>query len=151
MYWIHHHDFVYWIWIKLHFMAYPSMHTVIKVIGIIYMLWLAWQIIMSSPNNKDKNKPLTCIQAIAFQWVNPKVWIMITGVLSAYILPDNNIHIQIVIIAFIYLVVAIPCVGVWMIMGAAFKKILTNAKHLHIFNLICGALIIVSIVIMIVD
>ena len=60
---------------------------VLKYAGAAYMVWLAWKIAMSTPSTDDgiaTGEPVTFLQASAFQWVNPKAWIMAVTALSAY-------------------------------------------------------------------
>ena len=56
------------------FQAYPLLHELIKVIGVIYLLYLAWLIASAKPAviSTDASKPLSFQQAALFQWVNPK-------------------------------------------------------------------------------
>src|SRR5665213_2644992 len=74
------------------FDVYPFLLTVIKVIGSIYMVWLAWKIATARPSENDSivsSKPLNFIQGCGFQWVNPKAWIMGAYSLSAFSLPTQ--------------------------------------------------------------
>ena len=56
--------------------------TVIKFAGVAYLLYLAWKIATAAPATAQAatGRPMTFLQAAAFQWVNPKVW---AGALSA--------------------------------------------------------------------
>src|SRR3712207_1250882 len=60
------------------FTTLPALQTVLKVIGAGYMLWLAWKVATAAPADSDEQRssPLTFWQAVAFQWVNPKGWVM---------------------------------------------------------------------------
>jgi hypothetical protein len=51
---------------------------VLKVVSVVYMLWLAWKIAHAAPPEEKAGTgtPLTFLQAAAFQWVNPKAWAM---------------------------------------------------------------------------
>lgn len=135
------------------FTAYPELHLAIKIIGSFYMLWLAFKIITSSTkkDKKSANKPLTFIQAALFQWVNPKAWVMAIGAISTYtIVNDNtNILIQVVMITIIYTIVSFICTGFWLFGGNPVKKILNNQRHLKLFNLTLGGLLILSIIVMV--
>ena len=55
----------------------PALRWAVTLLGVAYMLWLAWKIGTSaSVNDKDLGKPMTFLQGAAFQWVNPKAWAM---------------------------------------------------------------------------
>src|SRR5471030_1044646 len=54
----------------------PLLQLGMKIASCAYLLWLALQIARSSGAGSDKNsaKPMSFLQAAAFQWVNPKAW-----------------------------------------------------------------------------
>jgi threonine/homoserine/homoserine lactone efflux protein len=60
------------------FQLYPILHEVIKIIGIIYLLYLAWKIASArgGVGEVSQSKPINFWQSAAFQWINPKAWIM---------------------------------------------------------------------------
>ena len=129
------------------FESYPIIHEVIKVIGVAYFLYLAWLIASSSPASLEGKsaKPLNFTQAALFQWVNPKAWVMATSAVSAYTYAASDIFIQVVYIALIFLIVAFPCVGIWLVFGAGLKKYLKSSRHQRTFNLSMAFLLVASI------
>ncbi len=134
------------------FSDYPEAHWIVKIIGATYILWLAWKIISASTklSEESKKKPLSFLQAVLFQWVNPKAWVMAIGATSTYTSVNSgfSMNTQILIIALIYFLTVLPCTGAWMLGGHTFKKILTNEAHQRIFNLVLGLLLVISIIIM---
>lgn len=128
------------------FEIYPLFHEIIKLVGVAYLLYLAWLIASSSPKplEIENSKPLSFIQAALFQWVNPKAWIMAMGAVSTYTSASSDIFLQVVFIALAFFIVAFPCVGVWLCFGAVLKKHLKSAKQQKIFNLTMAILLIVS-------
>lgn len=69
------------------FKTWPALYTTLKIVSIIYLLWLAWRIAMAGEVNADggAGRPFTFIEAAAFQWVNPKAWIMAVGISATYL------------------------------------------------------------------
>ena len=60
-------------------LAFPVTLTVAKVFGALYLIWIAFKIGSSrqiGSTGKSTGAPLSFTQAVAFQWVNPKGWIM---------------------------------------------------------------------------
>ena len=129
------------------FDIYPWLHEAIKVVGVVYLLYLSWLIATSSPTSLDieKSKPLSFIQAALFQWVNPKAWVMASSAISAYTSIETDILLQVIFIAFAFFFVAFPCLGVWLFFGVGLKKYLDSAKRQKIFNLSMAFLLVVSI------
>jgi len=129
------------------FERYPLFNEVIKIFGVVYLLYLAWLIASSSPVSLEgkKSKPLSFTQAALFQWVNPKAWVVATGAVSAYTSVSSDIFSQVIFIALAFLIVAIPSLGTWLIFGVGIKKYLKSPKHQKVFNLSMALLLIVSV------
>ena len=74
------------------FEHYPILHEIIKIVGIVYLFYLAWRIAMTRGGVEriERSKPINFWQAAAFQWVNPKAWIMGSSALAAYTSVDGN-------------------------------------------------------------
>ena len=68
------------------FLNYPTIHQLIKIIGIIYLLFLAWKIANTANSTAGMHlkRPLTFIQAAAFQWLNPKAWVIGIGAIAHF-------------------------------------------------------------------
>jgi threonine/homoserine/homoserine lactone efflux protein len=67
------------------FVAFPPLYTVLKFAGAAYLVYLAWLIARSGPAESGKGgRPLTFLQAAAFQWVNAKALVMAVGAVSTY-------------------------------------------------------------------
>jgi len=130
------------------FERFPYVHQVIQVIGIVYLIYLAWLIANAAPGkmSAERTKPLSFMQAALFQWVNPKAWIMGTSAIAAYTTVGSDINLQIVIIAGFFFLVTFPSVAVWLVFGAALKKVLSDPRHLRLFNISMALLLIASVI-----
>jgi threonine/homoserine/homoserine lactone efflux protein len=133
------------------FQSYPVLHLVIKYVGITYLLYLAWLIANSSSKMEGKytSKPLSFIQAAAFQWVNPKGWIMAVGAVATFTSIDQPLTPQVITIASVFLSVALPCAIVWLGFGVALKRLLKNQRQQKGFNIAMALLLVLSIIPMI--
>ena len=129
------------------FLNYPVIHQVIKIAGISYLLFLAWKIANTSNANTGKplKEPLTFMQAAAFQWLNPKAWVIGIGAIATFT-TVGNIEIQVIIIVFTYLFVGAFSMGLWLLMGASLQKILRSQNQLKVFNITMAILLVLSIV-----
>lgn len=133
------------------FTRFPILHEIIKYAGALYMLYLAAKIVMSDPHLtkvSGKDKPLSFFQAVLFQWINPKAWIMAIGSVATYTTISGNMFTQILIIGLVYLLSGIPCTGTWLVCGAALSKYLHNPSHMRKFNWTMGFLLALSILLM---
>lgn len=134
------------------FAFYPMLSISIKTVGLAYLIYLAVKIIFSSTQIKHNinHSPLSFMQAVLFQWVNPKTWMMATGVFAAFNLPDANIYQHTSLITLIFGLTASPCIAMWMLGGVMLNSLLSNDKYLRRFNYIMGFLLILSILLMLI-
>ena len=128
------------------FEKFPILHDIIKILGVAYLLYLAWLVASSSPLKEISvtTKPLRFDQAVLFQWVNPKAWVMATGAISAYTTTASDTLVQVLFIAFAFFITAAPSVTVWLIFGAGLKRYLENPLHNRTFNISMALLLIAS-------
>ena len=68
------------------FKSFSVIHHILKYAGATYLLYLAWKIATFSSFDKkgDRNKPFTFWQAVIFQWVNPKAWVITVGAITGF-------------------------------------------------------------------
>lgn len=129
------------------FQRYPVIYTALKVVGIAYMLWLAWKIARSGPmgeSGQSSGKPMTFWQAAAFQWVNPKAWAMVVGAIAAYTVPENY-TVSLLIITGVYALTGTPGSLVWAAFGAALRNFLRDPVKVKWFNLAMALLLVASL------
>lgn len=128
--------------------AVPVMHQVIKVLGISYLLYLAWRIATTATEieKNDTSRPLSFLQAAAFQWVNPKAWVMAIGALATFTTVSGDVMQQAMWIAAAFMLVGIPCVGGWMLGGAGLGQLLQKPVYRRLFNWVMGLLLALSVI-----
>lgn len=129
------------------FERYSLLHQLIRVVGIIYLLYLSWKVATAAPGRKGEgaSNPLTFWQAAAFQWVNPKAWIMASGAIAAYTSMTAAIFPQVAMLTLIFLLAAFPCVGVWLFFGLGLQSVLKNPAGLRAFNYGMAVLLLLSL------
>lgn len=129
------------------FEKYPILHEIIKVVGIAYLIYLAWRIATADKKTQaaTPSKPFTFLQSALFQWVNPKGWIMASSAIAAYTTVGNDIFLQVLLIAFIFLLVTFPSASTWLIFGVGLQRFLEQPKYRRIFNISMALLLVISI------
>ena len=127
------------------FDTYPVIYTVLKVFSVAFLLWLAWKIANAAPPAEapQNAKPLTFLQAAAFQWVNPKAVGMAITAITAY--SYENSALAVVMVACIFGIVNLPSVSTWVLIGTQLKRVLNNQTRLRAFNWTCAALLLATI------
>lgn len=127
------------------FRQWPFLSIVMKVLAVLYMLWLAWKIANAGEpvKGEKKSRPLTFFQAAAFQWVNPKGLVMAITVVTIYASDDSILTMASVSIAFC--LVNLPCVAIWACAGSALRRFLSTRKRLRAFNYTLASLLVLSL------
>ncbi|MEH6636565.1 MAG: LysE family translocator [Halioglobus sp.] len=128
------------------FDAFPVTYLILKIVSVLYLLFLAWKIGTAAPLNHESTasgRPFTFIQAVLFQWVNPKAWTMALTAVSVYS-PSQSIA-AMAFVAAVSGTVNLPCIGIWTTMGLQLQRILTSPARLRMFNITMALLLVVSL------
>jgi threonine/homoserine/homoserine lactone efflux protein len=121
--------------------AYPQLHLALKVAGSTYLLYLAWRIAMSrsiGEKGEGARRPMSLLEAAAFQWVNPKAWVMAVTAMALYTSPDRP-FLTVMLVATAFALVNVPCVSSWAGFGVALRGFLADPVRLKWFNIAMGA------------
>ena len=129
------------------FEAWPVLYLVLKYAGAAYLLYLAWQIAVSEPpvpGTDSARDPISFFQAAAFQWVNPKAWVMAVGAVSTYA-AVAPFPLNIILIAGLFGVFGLASSGTWLGFGAALQRVLKEPRAVRVFNVIMALLLVASL------
>ena len=135
------------------FRAYPVLYDVLRWVGAAYLLYLAWSIARGgAPKKADAKaegggssaRPLGFLGAAAFQWVNPKAWVIVLGAVTAYA-PREGYFLNVLFVAMVFGLVCIPCVGVWAAFGTGLRRFLSNPGRVRAFNVAMALLLVLSL------
>lgn len=128
------------------FDLYPLSYQVLKVLSVAYLLYLAYKIAISGSdieNRTSRVKPMTFVQAVLFQWVNPKAWTMALTAISVYA-PSKSLA-AVVLVALVFGAVNLPCISSWAALGQKIQSFLTNQTRLRLFNFSMATLLVLSL------
>ncbi len=128
------------------FQQVPQLYTVLKYAGAAYLLYLAWKIANSGSmdDGETRGKPFTFLQAAAFQWVNPKAWVMAVGVVATYT-PQNGFFANLIIATVVCGIVNLPSIGIWVTFGTALRRVLHKPWAIRAFNVSMALLLVASL------
>lgn len=134
------------------FTALPPLQVALKILGSLYMLYLAARIATSRSLNKKNNsasskqlRPMTFLEAALFQWVNPKAWVMAISSMSLYTNPAKP-YSSMLAVAFIFSLINWPSCSVWAVFGRALQGFLSHPVRLKWFNIGMGVLLAASVI-----
>lgn len=119
----------------------------LKVASTAYMLYLAWKIATAPPPNVELRaggKPMTFVQAAAFQWVNPKAWAMALTATAVYV-PADNQALGLLQVAVVFGMINLPVVSLWTALGVQLRRLLDRPQTLRAFNVVMALLLVASL------
>jgi threonine/homoserine/homoserine lactone efflux protein len=130
------------------FVAEPRLQMALKVVGVAYMLWLAWKIATASgiAEGKAGGRPMTFLEGAAFQWVNVKAWFMVVGAISVYAPPGFSPLQKALYLGGFMLIAGSPPTHIWTLFGVGIRRFLQNPKALRAFNITMAVLLVFSLI-----
>ncbi|MGE0037595.1 MAG: LysE family translocator [Xanthobacteraceae bacterium] len=129
------------------FTTYPAAQTALKIVGAGYLLWLAWKVANagSASGVPAGARPISFLQATAFQWVNPKGVIAALGAVALFVRPDSATT-DLLLLLVVFGVCTILAASTWTAFGAALSTLLRNPRYARMFNIAMALLLVASIV-----
>jgi len=129
------------------FKLFPILQNILKYLGTLFLLYLAYKISFSkSSKEEEKKNPVTFFDTYFFQFLNPKGVLFGIIIVSTYLeLGENYLSyaIQIVLLAFIF---SSTSITLWTFIGKFLRKFATNDKFINYFNYAMSLLLLLSIV-----
>ncbi|WP_439572998.1 LysE family translocator [Phreatobacter sp.] len=127
--------------------AVPALELVLKVGGGAYLLYLAWRIAMARSMAAETGsgaRPLTFLESAAFQWANPKAWVVALTVMAVHADPVSPV-VSSVLVAAVFALVNLPSISVWAAFGLALRRVIADPVRLRWFNIAMGSLLALSL------
>ncbi len=129
------------------FKLFPIIQIVIKYLGTLFLVYLAYKISFST-NSKEikKDNPVKFIETFLFQYLNPKGVSVAIIVVSNYVeLGENyfNYATQVVGLALLF---SSTSITLWSFIGKFLRKFATNDNFIKYFNYVMSGLLLLSII-----
>lgn len=129
----------------------PWVILLLKWIGTGFLLWLSWKIATAGHSDATAEKqPLGFWGATAFQWINPKSWLVSISAVSVYLHPAaGKAFIQALAFGLLFLLAALPSCFTWLAFGASLHRLLSRQRTARILNVGMGILLAGSVLLFI--
>jgi len=146
-------------------LKYPLVLRALHWGGAAVLLWLSWKIATSpSPGESAAGghgdaaaggrveaaagpEPIGYAGALLFQWVNPKSWLVSASAAGTFLSgAAGSPFREAAALGGLFVLAALPSGLVWLAFGAGVQHLLHEPRRLRAFNLIMGALLALSIV-----
>ena len=129
------------------FIEFPKIYSLLKVISVIFLIYLAWKIGSAGQSSKrEHNRPLRFWQAALFQLVNPKVISVIISSVTTYTGDAKVLSQSIVTLVLIFAIVTLGATCTWTAFGVSIRNILSKKKLLRSFNVLMAILLLISLI-----
>ena len=129
------------------FKLFPMIQEIMKYLGTLFLIYLAYKIASSSVSDDTKKEnPVKFIETFLFQYLNPKGVMVAIIVVSTYVeLGENYIShaTQVVFLAFLF---SSTSITLWTFIGKFLRKFATNEKFIKYFNYVMSVLLLLSII-----
>jgi threonine/homoserine/homoserine lactone efflux protein len=116
--------------------------------GAAFLLWLSWKIATAGGASEATDaRPVGFMGAAAFQWINPKGWLVAVSAAGTYLqAATGNALLQAAAFGALFFAAALPSGIVWLVLGASIRTLLRDERHARIFNIVMGLALALSVV-----
>jgi len=127
--------------------AQPMLATAMRWASMAWLAWLAWKIASAPVADAGAPAPglrFGFMQAVLFQWVNPKAWLLALSIASAWVRPDVPVVPQLLVIGAVFFLVTPPSCIPWALLGHGAARMLRTGPRLRAFNIAMAVLLLAS-------
>jgi len=112
------------------FLQFPILLEILKYIGACYLLYLAWKMFgsLNISITDEKSSPLKYHEAILFQFVNPKAWVICITAVSLFYPEKENLIIGTLFLVIMSTIINLPSISMWAFGGSVIRHYLSNEK-----------------------
>lgn len=118
------------------FAAFPVLHQILRVTGALYLIWLAWK--LSTLSVAEAGQPMTMLQAVLFQAINPKSWVKAITLASVFMPAGLSVPLGALLVTLTAVIVGLPVSSTWALFGVAIRRFLQDPLKRRLFNLSMG-------------
>ena len=116
------------------FQKYPYLQEIIRILGSIFLIYLAYKISFSKGKLQSKaENPVKFYETFFFQFINPKGIMAAITLISKFVSQENYISSSITVIV-VCSVTAFLSITSWALLGKFLRKFATNNEFIKRFN-----------------
>jgi len=126
--------------------ASPALFAVLRWAAAAYILYIAYRMITAKGPGVavTGEKPMSILGAVAFQWINPKAWVMALGAVGTYA-EHGRFLVDVAVIAVVFMIINVPCALTWTGFGTGIRRWFRKPIHLKAFNWTMATLLVASL------
>lgn len=123
----------------------PIVLTGVKWCGAAVLCWLAWKIATAGGTSTAAGEPIGFLGAAAFQWINPKSWLVCASASAAFLDQAAGGALgQSAAFGLTFVLAPLPSCFPWLAFGAVMQRRLRSDRARRVFNGTMGLLLAAS-------
>lgn len=128
------------------FRASPLLQETLRWLGAGLLARLAWRIATSTSSGRasGRERPWGFVQAAAFQWVNPKAWVMCLAIAAPFVEGEAPMR-DAAVLAAVFVTSGLLSAHAWAAFGAAMGRWLGDGRRLRAFNIAMAGLLLLGV------
>ncbi|MEJ7138546.1 LysE family translocator [Amphibiibacter pelophylacis] len=144
---------------------WPLLDALLQTVSALWLIHLAWRLgtattplaalaqpdgpplespAAQSAKTAKTARPMTALGAAAFQWANPKAWMMVTTLVASY-LPAAPGGALLAMVVLVFMAINLCSVSVWAWAGRALRRWLAHPVRLRWFNRVMALTLLASL------
>jgi threonine/homoserine/homoserine lactone efflux protein len=127
----------------------PVILTGVKWCGAAVLCWLAWKIATAGHASAAAGGPIGFVGAAAFQWINPKSWLVCASAAATFLDPAGSALGQSAAFGLTFALASLPSCFPWLAFGAVLQRLLRSERARRVFNGAMGVLLAASVILFI--
>jgi threonine/homoserine/homoserine lactone efflux protein len=131
-------------------LAHPLSLEILKWGGVAMLWWMAWRIATAGHADGVTNAPTGFLGMAAFQWVNPKGWLVCVAAVATFLdRRAGGALAQAALFGILFMLVAFPSCFPWLAFGAALQRFLKTPRARRVLNVVMAALLAASTILLV--
>ena len=128
------------------FTHFPILLDILRYVGAAYILYLSYKMFgsLNISSSEEKSRPLKYYEAILFQFVNPKAWVICITAVSLFYPEKENLFVGTLFMVIMSTIINIPSISIWALGGSIIRNYLSNKKVKIILEWILALLLLAT-------
>lgn len=132
------------------FARWPALQDGLGWLGAAYLLYLGWRMLRRRETQAEAvARPVSFMQAAAFQFLNPKAWLMSITAASLFLPRGLDPVITGIYMAAVMEGIGVPCMAVWALFGTSLGRYIVAPRSRLAFNVSMALALAVTAVMMV--
>ena len=130
------------------FQMYPNIQNILKILGCIYLFYLAYKMFgsLNVKTNEDKlsGRPMKMYESILFQYLNPKAWVASMTAVTVFFPNQENFIVGVLFLTLSAPLLEVIAVTTWAGFGATIRVFISNNKIKKFIEFLMAILLILT-------